>query len=33
VPYTILGQDYKKWDQAVYYSGKQASFVFAVPVQ
>jgi putative peptidoglycan lipid II flippase len=33
VPYTILGQDYKKWDQAVYYRNKQANFVFAVPVQ
>lgn len=32
VAYGLLPQDYLKWDQAVYYPGKQAQFVFAVPV-
>ena len=32
VAYDLLSQDYKKWDQAVYYSGKQNQYVFAVPV-
>jgi hypothetical protein len=33
VAYGLLSQDYLKWDQAVYYAGKQTQFVFAVPVQ
>ncbi|MGD0862499.1 MAG: lipid II flippase MurJ [Candidatus Limnocylindrales bacterium] len=33
VPYGELSQDYKKWDQAVYYAGKQNQYVFAVPVK
>ncbi len=32
VPYNLLSQDYLKWDQAVYYAGKQNQYVFAVPV-
>jgi hypothetical protein len=32
VPYGELAQDFKKWDQAVYYAGKQNQFVFVVPV-
>jgi hypothetical protein len=32
VPYDLLSQDYKKWDQAVYYAGKQNQYVFAVPL-
>lgn len=33
VPYGELSQDYKMWDQAVYYAGKQKQFVFVLPVQ
>ena len=32
VPYGELGLDFKKWDQAVYYAGKQNQYVFVVPV-
>ena len=32
VPMAELGQDYKAWDQAVYYRGKQGWFVFVEPV-
>ncbi len=32
VPYDLLSQDYLKWDQAVYYAGKQNQYVFAVPL-
>lgn len=31
VPYDLLSQDYKKWDQAVYYAGKQNQYVYAIP--
>jgi hypothetical protein len=33
VPYGELSQDYKMWDQAVYYAGKQRQYVFVLPVQ
>ena len=33
VPYSELSQDYLKWDQAVYYAGKQNQYVFVLPVQ
>ena len=32
VPYADLAADFKKWDQAVYYAGKQNQYVFVVPV-
>ena len=32
VPYGELGLDFKKWDQAVYYAGKQNQWVFVIPV-
>ena len=32
VPYADLAADFKKWDQAVYYTGKQNQYVFVVPV-
>jgi putative peptidoglycan lipid II flippase len=32
VPYSELSVDYRKWDQAVYYAGKQNLFVYVVPV-
>ena len=33
VPYGELSVDFLKWDQAVYYAGKQNQYVFAVPVK
>jgi hypothetical protein len=33
VPYGELSQDYLKWNQAVYYAGKQNQYVFVLPVQ
>jgi len=33
VPYGELSQDFKKWDQAVYYRGKQNQYVFVIPVK
>ena len=33
VPYSELSQDYLKWNQAVYYAGKQNQYVFVLPVQ
>jgi putative peptidoglycan lipid II flippase len=33
VPYAELATDFRKWDQAVYYAGKQNQYVFVVPVE